>query len=140
MALCRHPAKGTPSDSAAAIAQVVLLLNAAVLTLCLLCRGAAALHRPYIFFLLANPAARLRTPAYYAAESRVRRALGGVHVVAARVGGVVLVVYVLLLAEAGLGGGGSAVLLVWRLLAGVWVWVWVCGWVCACVCCVCVCV
>jgi hypothetical protein len=48
---------------------VVLLLNAAVLALCLLCRGAAGLHRPYLFFLLANPAARRRTPAYYSAQA-----------------------------------------------------------------------
>ena len=33
-------------------------LNVMVLVLCVVCRGASLLQRPYLMFLLANPAAR----------------------------------------------------------------------------------
>ena len=100
-------------------------LNVMVLVLCVVCRGASLLQRPYLMFLLANPAAR--GSAVLSAQGSApgwRRGLQAVHAGSARVGALLLVVYVIMVsgvASPSLASrtaeSSNTVLVVWRLLA-----------------------
>jgi hypothetical protein len=105
------------------------LLNVVVLSLCLVCRVASLLQRPYLLFLVANPALRCFPPRSASGRaSPAHQVLQQCFVAAARLGGLALVIHVLMLSKllagtpngAALGGGssaGSPALVCWKLLA-----------------------
>jgi len=104
-----------------------MAFNVIVLVLCVVCRGASLLQRPYLMFLLANPAAR--GDAVLSAQGTApawRRGLQAVYTGSARVGALLLVVYVIMVsrvASPSLASRSADVsdrgIVLWRMLATV---------------------